>query len=372
MKIFAITMTPINPPYDDGPKNIMLGVARRIKEHDFYFISSVGKCFGPEENITFIRSPFQKPGRHSMTILQKAFIFFTTIFNMKKIDVFQFFFTPRPYFSKIYRNLLKKNNKKSVQVISSIHTLFDKNTKESIPSLFFADYVVVHSDYSGKVLSDMGVKNIVRIYPGIELARFNADKVNADSNFNIIYPGTYKILDESYSFDKFCEIASTVRDKNDKARFIMACRIRTGEDRILENKFKAAVERHGLKNIFVLLRTVDNMPELFNKCAAGIMPAARPMKGILEIPLVLLELSALGKPVLYSNVPPLDEIAKAGIGIKVAGPGPISYAEILIKLLADERTVLETGERSKEAVKKYFNMDRVAGEYQKLYENLRR
>lgn len=378
MNIFTITMTPMSPPHDDGPKNIAIALARRLVMHRFCFISSVKSSFANYDNVVFVKSPFQTTGKHRMSFFQKIFIFFFIISHMKEIDLFQFFFTPRPYFSIVFKRLLKKNKKRSIQIVSSIHTLLSKNQEKSVASLFFADYVVVHSDYARNVLVKNGVNNVIRIYPGIDRERFDRaasvsmanTQLVAPGGTNIIYPGTYKILNDSYSFHEFCKIAFSVKQQIPEVRFIMACRIRTKEDVYLEKRFKSLIIKEGLMDIFTLLNTVCDIPSLFGKSSAGIMPASRPMTGILEIPLVLLELAVLEKPVIYGDVPPLDELDRKGLGIRNLDGSTESYAKILVKCLRDRDFSLEVGLRSREAVINNFTMDIAGGEYQKLYKGL--
>lgn len=373
MKIFTITMTPINPPYDDGAKNMVMGVARRIGEHSFYFVSSLGKKFQNNGNIIFIQSPFQKQGKHSMSFMQKLYVSLIAIFMVKKLDIFQFFFTPQPYFSNVYKKFIKRNNKRSVQIVTSIHTLFDKNKEDVTPSLFFADRVVVHSEYARKRLLNLGVKNVVKIYPGVETERFKPLSFNkawtSGNTAKIVYPGTYKILNDSYSFENFLKITSDVIEKIPDIEFIMTCRVRTGEDAILKKKFGSLLKKYHIRN-FTLLDTVDDMPSLFNSCAAGIMPANRAMIGILEIPLVLLELAALKKPVIYGGVVPLDELESKGIGIRITEDSAKAYSGALIRCLEDERFASEVGIRSQDAVMRDFTMDTAAAQYRKIYSDI--
>jgi glycosyltransferase involved in cell wall biosynthesis len=259
-------------------------------------------------------------------------------------------------------------DKRSIQIVSSIHTLLDKNKEGDLKGLFFSDYVVVHSEYARQVLAEKNIKNIVRIYPAVDEARFDTAKAApAHNEVRIVYPGTYKILYDSYSLDDFCRIASAVKDDISNTRFAMACRIRTMEDKILEKKFRLLLRKYGLEESFTLLNTVDDMPSFFSACTMGIMPARRCMSGILEIPLVLLELAALGKPVAYGDVAPLGELEDKGLGIKISDGLPGSYAGAIIKCIKDTGYASMVIERSKSAVKANFTMDIAAGEYQRLY-----
>lgn len=376
MKIFTITMTPINPPDDDAAKNIVMGIARRVSKHQFYFISSFGRRFPKAANTNYIHSPFQGVGRHSMPLLQRIFVFALVLMNISKIDIFQFFFTPQPYFSRTFSKLMKKYHKKSIQIVSSIHTLLAKNPAKPIAGLFFADYVVAHSDYAKCTLADLGVKNTVRIYPGIEASRFSPAVAGqypldlAGGAPSIIYPGTYKALQESYSLEEFSRIALGVTQRFRNARFIMACRIRSRDDRILERKFKDIIGGYNLRRYFSLLNTVQDLPALFNSSTLGIMPVKLPMTGILEIPLVLIELAAMEKPVIYGAVRPLDELETKGLGVKVTDPSSASYVAAISDLLENRDVALAVGKRSRQAAIKHFNMDHIAREYEKIYDSL--
>lgn len=373
MKIYTLMMAPVNPPYDDAAKNIALGISQRIKTQEFYFFSSWKNRPFPESiNITFIPSIFQRAGAHSMPLAQKIFVTLVIIFNMRSIGLLQFFFNPQPYFSRIFGWLTRFTNKKSLQIITSSHSLFSKNKPGKIARLFFADQVVVMSEYAQKKLEGEGVKNITCIYPGIELSRFTpaSSNIQPAGQMNIIYPGTYKLLNESFSFDDFCGIAKEISKRFKQARFIMACRIRSRQEAILSRKFRKQVGGHDLERLFTFFDTVGDIPSLFNSSHIGIIPAYRELAGILEIPLVLLELAALEKPVLYPALPPLNELEARGIGVAVTDLSAGGYANALSMLLDDPEQYSRIGKKSRRGVIEHFNMESVAAEFQKIYHNL--
>ncbi|MEW6407137.1 MAG: glycosyltransferase family 4 protein [Patescibacteria group bacterium] len=371
MNIFTVTMTPINPPYDDGAKNIVLGIANHIKNHNFYFISAFTRRFKAGSNISFIFSPFQGVGMHSMAFFQKIYITLIILLRIQKIDILQFFFTPQMYFSKIFGNLVKRYNKKSIQIVSSVHTLFKKNSAEIIPALFFADYTITHSDYTKNLLTVLGVKNVLKVYPGIEFSRFRANPLGRKSNdLTVLYAGTYKILKESYSFEEFYEISRIVCGNIENLKFIMACRIRSKEDRLYEKTFKKLVEKNNLLQHFIFLNTVEDMPSLINNCSVGIMPSRNQMSGVLEIPLVLLELAAMEKPVIYSAIEPFNELADKGLGVCLNDMSAQKYAETILDILKDRNLYDNISRDSKDAVMKHFDIEKTAIEYQKIYADL--
>ena len=375
MRIFTVSMAPVNPPYDDGVKNILIGLARRLRKYNFFFVSSFfGKSFPRESNVTFLRSAFQRTGRHSMSLLQKIYVLTLILMNARRVDAFQFFVTPQRYFSAFFGNFLSKRKKPSIQVVSSVHTLHKLNREDALPGLFFADRVVVYSDFARRTLEDMGVKGVVRIYPGIDTGRFDPAPRGAsffgDDSFKVVYPGTYKVLRDSYSFGHFCRMAKNVIDDAGNVKFVMACRLRTGEDQALQKEFMREAEEAGIIRNFIFLNTVEDMPALFRSCDVGIMPVTLPMSGVLEIPMVLLEMAAMAKPIIYGNVRPLDELSDKGLGLMLEDGTPEVYAGKITELLKDRGSASRLGGASREAVKKYFDMDCMAKEYEKLYDSI--
>ncbi|MFA6635559.1 MAG: glycosyltransferase family 4 protein [Candidatus Omnitrophota bacterium] len=374
MNIFTLTMTPINPPHDDAAKNIVLDVAKRLKDRRFFFISSFfDRDFTHEDNIYFFRSPFQRTGKHKMPRFQKLYAALCILVNIRNIEVLQFFVTPQPYFSRFFRWLIKKTSKKSIQIIPSIYTLQNKNEAEDIPGLFFGDNVVVYSDFTRDKLKGMGVRNVTRIYPGIDTGKFSeGHERREDDTFKVLYPGTYKTLRNAYSFQKFIAIVHKVMEAMENVNFVMACRIRTKEDIVLEAGFKEACEGSGVLGNFTFLNTIEDMPSLFRSCDLGIMPMCRATGGVLEIPMVLLEAASSFKPVIYGNVPPMSELSDRSLGIMLSDSSPESYADQIIQLLRDREAARLVGSRSRKAVLEHFNVDDMADRYEELYRSLER
>jgi len=378
MNIFSITMTLVSPPYDDGPKNIVIGIARRLKKHHFIFMSFISRRFKRENNITFIASPFQNRPSLKISFMQQVFILFVISFKFKKIDIFQFFFTPRKYFSIIFNHLLEKLNKRSIQIISSIHALYDANIGVDIKSLLFSDAVVVHSDYSKMRLEKEGLSNIIRIYPGVDLERFSAKNLNQESFFkreandviHIAYPAALRVLKNSYSYEGLCKIIMLVREKIKNVKFVLACKVREKKDTLLEEEFKKTAKEFDVKDSIIFFRTVDDMPNLLNSCDMVIFPSDKGPVGILEIPLVLLEASALSKPVIYSNVPPLNELKQHSIGICLDDMSADSYAKAIIDLVYNKNERERVASLSRSAIIKDFTIDNMASQYDAIYNTL--
>jgi glycosyltransferase involved in cell wall biosynthesis len=188
----------------------------------------------------------------------------------------------------------------------------------------------------------------------------------------VIYPGAYKILNDSFSFSGFISMAENVLKERPDTIFVMACRIRTKEDKDLENAFKGMAEERKLAKSFLFLNTVEDMPSLMRECAAVIMPASSPMAGVLEIPMVLLEAAYMERPVIYPSFEPFDELTEKGIGSAVADMSADGYAKEVINVLTDKTAAGRMGKVSREAVKKDFSFRKMVEAYGELYASLKR
>lgn len=378
MRIFSITMTLVSPPFDDGPKNLAYGIAMRLRRRKFIFVSFLFSKFNCPDNVVFIPSPFQNKPSIKMSFLQQAYILLVILFNWRNIDVFQFFFTPRRYFSLLCKFALRKGKKKSVQIVSSMHSVFSRCPAKGIKSLFFADKVVALSDFSKKNLEERGVKNVVRIYPGVDFQRFDRERAGSDffglsggrQFLYAAYPGAYRVLNLSYSFQEFYRIMLFTKNNIPSVKFVLACKVREKNDFILEEKFRKKINECGMGDSVLFYRTVDDMPALLNSCDLIFFPSYGQLRGILEIPLVLLEAAALEKPVVYSFARPLDELKMHSIGVCLEDYSPESYGRTIADLLKNRDKSRQVGIFSRRGVSENFNLDNTALEFDKIYERL--
>lgn len=378
MNIFTLNLVPINPPADDAVKNMLVGIAKRKKENTYYFVSSFwDRPFEKTGNVIFFRSPFQRTGRHSMSFMQKIYIFTMMLLSAKKIDLFQFIITPQPFLSLVLKKLLSYAGKPSVQVVPSVHTLYQKNKEPRASELFFADRVVVHSDHTASVLRAIGVKGVVRVYPGVDIGALESIAAGEKENRYkirermILYAGSYKILERSFGLDEFLEMSALITKKNGDVKIVMACRLRTDDDRRLMNIFISSAEKMGIRGMFSFEGTVEDMPRMINAADICIMPCKNGMPGVLELPMVLLEAAALGKVIVYGNVPPLGEMTALNIGVAVDGGDAKKYAIEIGALLSDGEKRRRIGEVSRASVARNFSIDRVAEDYENIYTAIR-
>ena len=88
------------------------------------------------------------------------------------------------------------------------------------------------------------------------------------------------------------------------------------------------------------------------------------------ITLVLLESLSMEKPIIITDIPPLNEIMKDDVGEIVPTGNVGLLVDSIIKLLSNDKIRREKGKRGREMVIREFNLKNYVAEYEKLYERL--
>src|SRR5690606_24927686 len=115
-----------------------------------------------------------------------------------------------------------------------------------------------------------------------------------------------------------------------------------------------------------LLETIDNMPALISRSTVCILPIDNTF-GKVDLPLFLIEAAALGKPVIVSDISPMNEILQDPIGLSVPKSDSVSLAESICKLIKDGKPYGEHGIR---VVEQRYNIKNICNQYLKIYQEL--
>ncbi|MFQ5632737.1 MAG: glycosyltransferase family 4 protein, partial [bacterium] len=238
------------------------------------------------------------------------------------------------------------------------------------------DRLVAVSDHTKrKLLATAKPMNVSRINAGIDISTFTPGlqsenlrrELGLGDRLSVLYAGDYGRMK---AIDDVVEIIEKVSQDISSIKFILAVRIREKKDAIKEKQVKDYLRARKLGNNVLFLNTVKNMPELINACDIFLFPP-RTMHGKFDTPLVLLEAMAEAKPLVVTNVAPLDELFIEGdVGIKVPPGDPKALHEAIIRLANDNRLRETMGKKGRATVKKHFNIAKIIPQYQKLYNGL--
>lgn len=359
--ILMITI-PIFPPWDNASKNRAYNIALNIKKHTIHLLTKKGHLLSwKTENIVF-----EDVYRTKYVFLQKLFLGLRLLKKDPHIKVYHFFFQPSFISSLFFKYLLKIKRKSSIQTILNVF-----GEGDDLRKYLFADVMLVSSEYMRVKLLNEGFKNVRKIDPGVDCERFSHRALSTDLRERleigdapvVLYPGEYL---EIRGMPHLLEAIRLVLTRVGSVRFIFACRIFNKEDLIREQETKKKAKRMGVSDGIIFLQTYDEMPELIGLSDIVIFPTIE-MYDKMDIPLTLLESLAMGKPIIISDIPPLNEIMKAEVGIKVKPGDHVELTNSIIELLTDDERRKAMGRRGRQMVLEHFDIKEIAMEYDELY-----
>lgn len=368
LKNVLMVSKPISPPWQDSNKNLTKNIISYVNNVHFHILTPKGYHFD-KDNVTS-EDIYQSKGDYAPGLQQNLQALFYLMTENKHIDLFHYFFTPNPKTSTVLKHFTKFKNKPSIQTVLS-----SPRDYTNIKDLIFGDRVVVLSDYNKQKLEEAGVNNVVRIYPGLDLKEVDnfspsalEFRVKNDllTNYLILYPGDYEF---SGANKAVLEAVPPVVSKFPDAKFIFACRAKTEESKKIEAELKDYAIDLGIEKYVMFLGTADDMLEVMRSIDICIFPV-KSLYAKMDIPLVLLEAMAYAKPIIISDIEPLNEIMKAEAGYKIT-PGDIDgLVKHLLELLGSSSLRIEKGFAGRKIVEQHFNMKELSKEYENLYQEL--
>jgi glycosyltransferase involved in cell wall biosynthesis len=91
--------------------------------------------------------------------------------------------------------------------------------------------------------------------------------------------------------------------------------------------------------------------------------------GKVDIPLFLLEAMAMAKPIIVTDIPPLNELLEDPVGLGVPVDDGQALAQAFGRMLAEGES---HGVRGRLLIEKKYSLQRVAKQYEELYMRLLR
>ncbi len=373
-KILLVTR-PLCAPWDEASKNFAFDLAKNVTSKDITILTK-----GKIENLPNHIRQESIYSKSDFNIIQKIFLLLFLYKNAKNYDIIHLLFTPTKLNSWIITNLIPKNKK----VIQTIATVRDDNySKEELRKIYFADTLVTYSKFAKKKVSEIfrnnSQKNILQIYPGINLAKFVPgekdknllSKWSIEKNHVIIaYAGEFVRLGATdLIVDTFIDIWK--EKKNRHLRYLCACRIKNEADLEKKQEVIEKFKKAGYLDKVIFSDTFADMNALYNVSDIMIFPVTQ-MKGKFDVPLAMIEPYACKKPVIASDLPIFEEFSSKEINVIIKNGDKNELKEAILGLAKDTKKRKELGENSYEFVHKTFNISEIAKKYTKLYDKLQK
>ncbi len=370
-KTILLATRALVPPWDEASKNFAYFLAKSITAHRLTVFTTPTVLADLPPHVT------QDPcytGAH-LDFNQKLRLLNALRSHRDDFDITHYIFTPTRRNTSMIKFLTHPTRGKTIQTIATLRE--DLYKPSELRNLFFADHLVVYSDYSKTRLGKLGFTNVSRIYPGIDLDLYRPKAKDPEamklfdltaSDFVVMYPGEYMRLGAT---DMLAEwLVSHYRNHPDSdVKFVFACRVKHDDDAMKKNEIKRAFERAGVIDHIRFTDTYDDMPTLYGIADVVVFPV-NDMRGKFDVPLVIIEAYACGKPVILSDLPIFGEFSGSDFCVTIPRGDMIALSEKLASLKENKEIRDTLGRNARTFVENNFDLKKTVAEYESLYESL--
>lgn len=367
MKKILLVTRPITPPWDEASKNFAYYLAKNTAGFEFN-VMTPGHVEKLERHIVqqSIYTNAHLDWSQRLRIFKIAKL-------ARKMDVLHFMLTPTKLNSFAFKTILKASRAKTVQTIATLRE--DLFSNEELRKVMFADLVVTYSDYAKNKLQGLGMKNVSRIYPGIDLDLYSPSLKDeavlrhfnlGNDDFVITYPGEYTRLGATDSLVKFLP---ELFEKIPSAKFVFACRVKNDKDARKKAEIVEIFKQKNILDKIVFTDTFADMPKIYNMSDVVVFPVLD-MKGKFDVPLAVIEAFACEKPVIISNIPILGEFATKDNSVIIDPVDFVQLTEACEKLFQDPELGKSLGKSARKYVEENFDIKNVSKHYADAYNNL--
>lgn len=219
----------------------------------------------------------------------------------------------------------------------------------------------------------LGTEKLKVIYTGLKIDEFQLKKTQ-ENEIEINGKKIKKpIVAMVGRFDKhqkghqyFIEAARIINGKMPEVNFLVVGGAVNKKEEEFKKELQTKVKELGLSEKVIFTGFYPDLIYLLSNIEVVVIPS------LYEAPsAVAMEASALKRPIVASNVGGIPEVVIEGkTGFLVPPKNPQAIAEKAIFLLRNPKVAREIGERGYQRVKENFTQERLAREYEKVYEEL--
>ncbi len=374
-KKILLATRPLCPPWDEASKNFAYFLAKSIKDPELqmHILTTPKTLDGLGDNVvSHPIFPSYDATRAGHSFSQKAILSSYLFTQSHTYDIVHYLFTPTALNSALITHLTY-HRPKTIQTIATLRE--DLYGPADWKKMFFADKLVVYSDYSKRKLEEAGFTNVTRIYPGIDLHLYSPQPKDdatmrhfdiGPEDFVLSYFGEYARLGAT---DMLVEMLITHLKQQPSIKFIFACRVKNDADQKKKDEVVAKLTQAGIIDRVRFSDTFKDMPKLYNLTDIVLFPVGD-MRGKFDIPLVIIEGYACGKPVIVSDLPIFQEFTNQDISAIIPAGDEVALWTTIEDLMRDETKRKSLGANAKAFVEQYFDLRNTAMKYERLYVSL--
>lgn len=380
-RILFITR-PIAPPWDEASKNMAYQLAINVAKINPLLEIHLMIKGNLEDTISNLPDNIVQ---HSIyTSSKNDFAFFQKVravlfqWKMKnKFDIVHYFFTPSKFNGFVIKKFLYPKQSKTIQTIATLRKdlMNDKEIKQSI----FGDILVAYSKHTKKKLKELGFSHTHHIYPGIDLDDYTPREKNSAllkecnlmiDDFVISFTGEYVRLGGiEESINSFIQISKQISE----AKLFLTLRVKNAKDVAKKKEVVKKFKELGLLDKIVFGDEINfaeyKMSDVYNLHDIDIYPIYN-MNGKFDVPLVVPEAMACKKPIILSDLPLLKEFANHNNAVIIKKKNTEELTEAILDLYNNPKKREEISNNGMRFVRRNFNIEFIAEEYNNLYETL--
>ena len=370
-KRVLLVTRPLVPPWDEASKNFAYFLAKSIRdpEIEFHLLTDHESLAEMGENV--VSHPIYQSGDFDFFAKMRLIAFLAHKGNA--FDVVHFLFTPTPLNSSFLK-MLFRNHPHTIQTIATL-----REERWGIPEwkrMCFATRLITYTEHSRKMLEEAGYRNVETISPGIDLERFSPGPKDAvmlraltltPSDFVVSYAGEYARLGATDMIaDMLIEKLRGRDPSSERFRFLFALRVKNQADREKKESIRKKFEEAGILDFIRWSDTVSDMPALYRVADIVTFPV-HDLFGKFDVPLVILEAYASGKPVILSDLPRFSEFSNPEICATIPRGDGEAFWNMIERLRHDPEKRNALSNHARAFVENSFNLSETAEKYRQLY-----
>ncbi len=374
MKHVLLATRPIVPPWDEASKNFAYFLGKTVTGHELTLLGTRDASL-PELPETATLAPVYRSAHFGLG--EKADLFRYLRSKRSAFDITHYLFTPTKLNIGVIRALARPTTGKTIQTVATLRT--DLYSPTTLKRLLFADQITVYTDATKAKLASMGVTNVERIYPGIDLDRYQPRPkhqpvldtygLSAD-DFLVVYPGEYTRLGAT---DWLVEtlIRHFTGAVAEPFVFLFACRIKNEADRVkreeVRERFRAAGCLDRIR--FDEGDATSDMAAVYNTADIVAFPVGD-LKGKFDVPLIIIEAYASAKPVILSDLEAFREFSNDRISATIPRLDGEAFIDKILYLKHNSEERAEIGRHARAYAEEHFDLRKTAEHYATLYDRI--
>ncbi|MDO8566276.1 MAG: glycosyltransferase family 4 protein [Candidatus Moranbacteria bacterium] len=372
MKKILLATRPLVPPWDEASKNFAYFLGREVKNHSLTLLTTKEPLSKLPESVR--QESIFSSGRFYLRTKYELFSYLRQA--RARFDITHYLFTPTKQNTNLIKWFAKPTRGKTLQTIATLRD--DLYSPDELRSFFFADQLVVYTDTAKQKLEKLGFTNVTHIYPGIDLNKFHPQPKNlpllkqlgfTEEHFIVSYVGEYARLGATDMIAKtFIDFFRKNPETN--IRIVFPGRVKnTADAEKKANIEKQFAHANLLHYAYFPANTITDVVGFYNSSDLIIFPVAD-LKGKFDVPLVIIEAYACGKPVILSDLLEFREFANERICVTIPKDSGTKLIES-VAYLKDNKAVCESlGREARAFVEQHLDLKNTAKQYEEIYTSL--